>query len=248
MSKITISKNAIKRLLLDVKEIIKHPLENNGIYYKHDNNDMLKGTAMIIGPEGTPYHNGYYLFKFKFPVNYPFQPPKVEYMTNDGSTRFNPNLYRNGKVCVSILNTWSGDQWTGCQTISSVLLTLCTLLNDNPLLNEPGILENNGNIKPYNSIIKYKNIQHAIYYVINNNNSIFSHFYPTMTEHFLKNYDSIINNIQEYRKENDKCTLNTNIYRMETYIDYDSLEKKISELFKTLNGDKKNENTSVLKK
>ena len=100
-------------------------------------------------------------------------------------------------------------------------------------------LENNKNVKPYNSIIKYKNIQHAICKVITNNNIIFSHFHPTMTEHFLKNYDSIINNIQEYRKENNKCTLNTTIYRMETYIDYDSLEKKLSELIKTLNGNKK---------
>ena len=82
--------------------------------------------VLIFGPKDTPYENGYYLFKFKFPIDYPYNPPKVVYMTNDGKTRFNPNLYRNGKVCVSILNTWSGDQWTGCQTISSVLLTLCT--------------------------------------------------------------------------------------------------------------------------
>ena len=76
----------------------------------------------------------------------------------------------------------------------------------------------------------------------------FSHFHPTMTEHFLKNYDSIMNNIQEYRKENDKCTLNTTIYRMETNIDYDSLEKILSDLFNTLNDDKKKESGSLLKK
>lgn len=238
MTQITISKSAIKRLLLDVKEIIKNPLETNGIYYKHDSTDMLKGTAMIIGPQDTPYQYGYYLFKFKFPSNYPFAPPKVEYMTNDGRTRFNPNLYRNGKVCVSILNTWSGDQWTGCQTISSVLLTLCTLLNDNPLLNEPGIHSTNKNIIPYNNILRYKNFEHAIYKIITKKMEVFSHFYPIIIELFLKNYNSILEKINEYKKKCDKCTLNTNIYRMETYIDYDTLIQNLKKIFNTLNSNK----------
>lgn len=52
-----------------------------------------------------------------------------------------PNMYKNRKVCVSILNTWRGEQWSGCQTIKSVLLTLMSLLDSKPLLNEPGITE-----------------------------------------------------------------------------------------------------------
>ena len=39
---------------------------------------------------------------------YPFEPPKVLILTVDGRTRINPNLYANGKVCLSILGTWSG--------------------------------------------------------------------------------------------------------------------------------------------
>ena len=62
-------------------------------------------------------------------------------MTCDGATRFHPNLYRNGKVCLSILNTWKGEQWTSCQTIRSILLTLITLFHNKPLLNEPGFTE-----------------------------------------------------------------------------------------------------------
>ena len=40
---------------------------------------------------------GAYMFEFTYPTEYPFVPPKVTYLTNDGKTRFNPNLYRNGK-------------------------------------------------------------------------------------------------------------------------------------------------------
>ena len=93
-----------KRLLKDVANILKHPLYNEGIYYKHDETDAYKGYAMIVGPSESLYRYGYYLFNFEFPREYPYAPPKVYYLTNDGSTRFNPNLYRNGKVCISILN------------------------------------------------------------------------------------------------------------------------------------------------
>lgn len=97
-----------KRLLKDVIDILKNPLEDNGIYYKHDENDMLCGYALIMGPEETLYNYGYYLFKFTFPTDYPFSPPKLTYLTNNGHTRFHPNLYITGKVCLSILNTLEG--------------------------------------------------------------------------------------------------------------------------------------------
>ena len=56
-------------------------------------------------------------------------------------TRFNPNFYRNGKVCLSILNTWEGEKWSSCQSIRSILITLQMTMNETPLLNEPGIHE-----------------------------------------------------------------------------------------------------------
>ena len=124
MSSITISKDTIQRLLKDIKQLIENPLDEQGIYYNHDDEDILKGYAMIIGPENTPYFGGYYFFKFDFPNDYPFNPPKVSFLSNDGTTRFNPNLYVSGKVCLSILNTWRGEKWSSCQTINSILLKI----------------------------------------------------------------------------------------------------------------------------
>ena len=134
-----IAKDTINRLLKDIKQIYKNPLTENGIYYIHDDTDMLKGYALIIGPSVTPYFGGNYFFEFLYPNDYPHTPPKVTYCTNGNNIRFNPNLYTCGKVCISLLNTWRGEQWTSCQTISTVLLTLCTLLCKDPLLNEPGV-------------------------------------------------------------------------------------------------------------
>jgi ubiquitin-protein ligase len=166
----SINNNTIKRIAKDVKYIInnEHSLSLENIYYKHDDENILKGYALIIGQKNTPYGYGYYFFEFNFPDNYPFSPPLVRYLTNDGTMRFNPNLYTNGKVCLSLLNTWSGESWTSCQTINSVLLTLSIVLCENPLLNEPGVQENNNDaIEKYNYLVTYKNVEFSICKIIN---------------------------------------------------------------------------------
>lgn len=68
MSVNVISKETIQRLLKDVKNIIKNPLIDNGIHYYHDEEDMMKGYALIIGPEDTPYFGGYYFLNLNFQV------------------------------------------------------------------------------------------------------------------------------------------------------------------------------------
>jgi ubiquitin-protein ligase len=224
-----INKETIQRLLKDVRQIMKHPLTDNGIYYSHDESDMMKGYALIIGPEDTPYFSGFYFFKFDFPDDYPFSPPKVTYMTNDGLTRFNPNLYKCGKVCVSILNTWSGDKWSSCQTINSILLTLCSLLNEAPLENEPGQGKSSRDFMPYQKSIEYSNINFAICDIINLSKKKipypFEIFYPFMREIFLKNYDKIISFV-EFKKDEISMQI-VHIYGMNTTINYIDLKNKL---------------------
>lgn len=226
-----IKTETVKRLLKDVKQIIRHPLTDNGIYYSHDENDMTKGYAMIVGPSDTPYFGGYYFFVFDYPTDYPFSPPKVTYMTNDGLTRFNPNLYNCGKVCVSILNTWNGDKWSSCQTINSILLTLCSLLNESPLENEPGQLKTSRDFIPYQKSIEFKNIDFAICDLINiTKNKIpepFQIFYPFMKQHFINNYDKLLEYVKSKAKTNEPSTQKVSIYNMTTDIDYNNLETKL---------------------
>ena len=63
---VVITKETLSRLVHDVKDIIKNPLTDHGIYYHHDDGDMLKGYALIIGPSETIYEGGFYLFRFKY--------------------------------------------------------------------------------------------------------------------------------------------------------------------------------------
>lgn len=65
--------------------------------------------VLITGPEGTPYANGCFEFDVYFPVEYPNIPMMINLETTGRRTvRFNPNLYNDGKVCLSVLNTWHG--------------------------------------------------------------------------------------------------------------------------------------------
>ena len=47
-----------KRLLRDVARMIKNPLTDNGIYYVHDSENMLKGYALVFGPDDSLYRYG----------------------------------------------------------------------------------------------------------------------------------------------------------------------------------------------
>ncbi|KAF3444125.1 hypothetical protein FNV43_RR13815 [Rhamnella rubrinervis] len=97
--------------------------------------------AVIIGPSGTPYQDGLFVFDCLFPTDYPNSPPMVYYYS--GGLRLNPNLYECGKVCLSLLGTWSGsknENWVpGKSTMLQVLVSIQALiLNAKPFFNEPG--------------------------------------------------------------------------------------------------------------
>jgi len=107
--------------------------------------DIIK--ALIIGPEGTPYQNGCFLFDIFLGHSYNQLPPSVKYMTtNGGKFRFNPNLYADGKVCLSLLGTWAGPGWVaGKSTLLQVLISIQSMiLCEEPYLNEPGWATSSG--------------------------------------------------------------------------------------------------------
>ena len=220
----------IKRLVKDIKDITNNPIEN--IYYRHDDTNMLKGYAMVYGPSDTIYRYGAYLFEFNFPTDYPYSPPKLKYLTNDGITRFHPNLYRSGKVCISILNTWKGEQWTSCQTIRSVLLMLVTLFHNKPLLNEPGVKETSSSFIPYNKIITYKNLQVSILGNLietSKYNSILNTLLMYYKKFIYENKDEILKYIDSVKQPNE--TFVTRIYSMRILVDYDKLIDKFNQVF-----------------
>ncbi|WVZ72937.1 hypothetical protein U9M48_021319 [Paspalum notatum var. saurae] len=128
-----------KRVQHDWKLLEQDLPESIYVRVAEDRMDLLR--AAIIGPKGTPYHDGLFFFDVHIPSSYPSGPPLVHY--HSGGLRINPNLYNCGKVCLSLLGTWSGrgcENWNPSQsTMLQVLVSIQALiLNENPYYNEPG--------------------------------------------------------------------------------------------------------------
>ena len=153
-------KNAIKRILnKDMKEVEKQNLNSLGIYIEFNEEDILEAKAMIVGPRDSLYEGGFLFFNIRFPKNYPYAPPDVTYVPRN-NVRIHPNIYVNGKVCLSILGTWSGPPWTSCQNIGSVSCSIKSLFIKEPIHQEPGWEKCNPlKSKMYSQIITYKNLE-----------------------------------------------------------------------------------------
>mmetsp|Transcript_31518 Transcript_31518/g.101201 ORF Transcript_31518/g.101201 Transcript_31518/m.101201 type:complete len:346 (-) Transcript_31518:329-1366(-) len=100
--------------------------------------DLLR--VVIVGPEDTPYRGLLFVFDVQLTADYPNEPPSVYYHARGVKERLNPNLYENGKVCLSLLGTWSGPGWDpGHSTVLQILVSIQGLvLVDRPYYNEPG--------------------------------------------------------------------------------------------------------------
>ena len=153
----------LARLRNELRQLINSPLP--GIIVTPDEVHALRWHALITGPEDTPYANGFFYLVIQVEPDYPSSPPKVKIMTTGGGqVRFNPNLYANGKVCLSILGTWHGPGWSPSLSIGSVLLSIQSLMCDQPLRNEPGKeTEQEGPVlQHYNDIIVHETLRVAV--------------------------------------------------------------------------------------
>ena len=223
--------DCFKRIILDITDLRKGPID--GVHYFPNEDNIMEGRALIFGPEGTPYERGNYIFSFEFPKQYPYEPPKLTYETNDGMTRFNPNFYRSGKVCLSLLNTWEGDQWSACQSIRSILVTLQMTFNENPLLNEPGINWNSHGtiIHKYNQIIQYKNMEVSILNYLNKKLQVTPEIYELIKEHFIESRPELVALLDELHASNEQAfRMEIGVYNQNQHVDYAKLKNKLMKI------------------
>lgn len=162
-----------------------------------DRLDIMK--VLITGPSDTPYANGCFEFDVYFPHDYPNSPMMINLETTGRhSVRFNPNLYNDGKVCLSVLNTWHGrpeEKWNA-QTSSflQVLVSIQSLiLVSEPYFNEPGFERSRGtpsgnhSSREYNSNIYQACVKWAMLEQIKNpspcfKDVIYAHFWLKRNE------------------------------------------------------------------
>ena len=111
---------AMKRIKKELDEIEKDPPSNCSA--GPDGSDMFHWKATIMAPNDSPYAGGLFFLDITFPLDYPFRPPKVNFITRI----YHPNINSNGVICLDILK----DQWSPALTISKVLISISSLLTD----------------------------------------------------------------------------------------------------------------------
>ncbi|KAL4444357.1 hypothetical protein ABPG75_012094 [Micractinium tetrahymenae] len=159
--------------------------------------------ALITGPENTPYCGGCFLFDIYFPPDYPRIPPKVEIRTTGGgSVRFNPNLYQEGKVCLSLLGTWQGgrgESWNAeYSTVLQVLISIQSLiLVDEPWYNEPGYEQraDDANSNRYSAQLMPQTIKWAMLDQLQHGPE---YFQPVIREHFRLRGNYLLENCRRW--------------------------------------------------
>ena len=145
--------------------MLSEEMSSLGIYYVADEANMRRGLGLIFGPENSRYADCPLFFSVQFPSDYPISSPVVRILTSDGKTRFHPNLYIDGKVCLSILGTYSGPSWVSSLNIGSVFKSIVSLLDNNPITNEPGwesFHESHPDAKAYAEFIEYHLVKHTL--------------------------------------------------------------------------------------
>ncbi|XP_068656652.1 ubiquitin-conjugating enzyme E2 27-like [Aristolochia californica] len=91
-----------------------------GITINGDDLSHFQGT--ISGPVGTPYEGGTFLIDIRLPDGYPFEPPKMQFITKV----WHPNISsQNGAICLDVLK----DQWSPALTLKTALVCLQALLS-----------------------------------------------------------------------------------------------------------------------
>jgi len=126
------SSSAAKLLQNQYKKIQSDPVEGIAVDLFDDN--LFEWKVFIEGPKETFYEGGIFQLAMKFPQDYPMSPPTVHF----ASDFWHPNVYPDGKVCISILHPpvvddMSGElpeeRWLPTQTVSTVLLSIISLLS-----------------------------------------------------------------------------------------------------------------------
>jgi len=191
------------------------PSTGSNIFVKFNKENMANIKFAITGPKDTPYENGFFEFHLKLGDTYPTNCPSCHFQTTGGGkARFNPNLYNNGKVCLSLLGTWNGNEsekWNAStSSIYQLIISIQSLiLCENPYFNEPGYESTFGtdngmkNSKQYDMNIQKYTIQYAVIDQINNPPIEFK---DNIIKHFSYKKQEIINTYDKWMETNKFLT------------------------------------------
>ena len=123
---------AKRRLMQEYKVLSKETWTN--IELKNDNILEWRVALIVLNPD-SQYYGGYFKANMTFPKNYPYAPPDFQFQR----PLYHPNVYNDGRLCISILHPPGEDEmsgelaserWSPVQSAETVLLSILSLLDD----------------------------------------------------------------------------------------------------------------------
>ena len=119
----------MKRLMDEYKTYKNEP--NYSIQI--DEKNIRIWNVLLFGAPDTIYEGGIFKSQFEFPKEYPNRPPSFRFL----SDMFHPNIYEDGRVCISILHEGVdeykyediSERWNPSHSINSVLLSVLAMLS-----------------------------------------------------------------------------------------------------------------------
>lgn len=94
----------MKRLMKEYKDLMTNA--PSGILAAPENSENLfKWRVVIAAPSETAYEFGVFEAVMQFPQDYPLSPPTMRFV----SQMYHPNVYPDGRVCISILHAPGDD-------------------------------------------------------------------------------------------------------------------------------------------
>lgn len=148
---------ALKRLTSEYKGFLKDP---NYYYSIAPTDDFLRWNFSIIGPPDTFYEFGIFPGYINFTSEYPNKAPDVVFSMD----MIHPNIYKNGKVCISILHEGTDqygyesdmERWLPTHGVNTIMMSIISLLSS-PNFESPANIEASklwkDNIEDYKKVI-----------------------------------------------------------------------------------------------
>ncbi|CAH1785981.1 unnamed protein product [Owenia fusiformis] len=108
----------------------------HGISCWNKNDSIEELEARIIGTDDTPYAQGVFKLEIHIPERYPFEPPKMKFVT----PIYHPNIDSGGRICLDSLKMPPKGAWRPALNVSTVLTSIQQLMNepnpDDPLMTD----------------------------------------------------------------------------------------------------------------
>ena len=223
---------AIRRLTKDITILDKNKaeLQTRGIYIHVDEANILNLRVLIVPKEKkdgeliSPYTAGFFMFHLAFPNSFPMSPPDMIFHPQQNYCRLHPNYYKDGKVCLSVINTWGADDWSPATSVLNLVNILEARFTEKSLCFEPGLeMALPEQIQAYNMAVEYAKYK-CILDVFDN--PVFEPFEAIIREEFKQNKEYLLRRLEEMKALNGEKYQVKTMYDMIT-CDYGKMLKQL---------------------